>query len=554
MLEIIGDTKAEQKLNHPSSNRYLGVVEAATWASKYTGREITSVNISYLIQYGRIQKIGTNGTNSIDRDELKKYYDQLRREDEWKSQLGDDLNWDLSFEGVREKERTKHVHRLHPYKGKYIPQLVEYFLDRKTDNFKQQVFFSPTDIVLDPFCGSGTTLVQANELGIHGVGIDISSFNCMISNVKVQHHDVPQLHCAILELTRQLEKFVADSGILEFDEALASLLTRFNAEHFPSPQYRRDVASGAIDEASHGHEKEQQLASEYHAIVTQQNIDICPSCDGTFLSKWLMPSIRKEVLFLRDEIAKVEDTNVRSALSVILSRTVRSCRATKHADLGTLKEPTTGVYYCKKHGKMCKPLFSMLSWWKRYSIDTLQRFQEFDKLKTATHQVCVQGDSRAIDLIGELTKVHSDFSQMVAKHKIKGIFSSPPYVGLINYHEQHAYAYELFDLARDDDLEIGPLFSGQGKKAKENYVTGIAECLIGCKPHLQDNYDVFLVANDKHGLYPSIADRAEMEIVNQFQRPVLCRVEKDRSTAFSETIFHLKDKTACRSQTKDNRQ
>lgn len=35
---------------------------------------------------------------------------------------------DLSFANVREYERTRHVHRLHPYLGKFIPQLVEVFL------------------------------------------------------------------------------------------------------------------------------------------------------------------------------------------------------------------------------------------------------------------------------------------------------------------------------------------------------------------------------------------------------------------------------------------
>lgn len=38
------------------------------------------------------------------------------------------LGSDLTFIGVREFERTKHVHRLHPYLGKFIPQLVEVFL------------------------------------------------------------------------------------------------------------------------------------------------------------------------------------------------------------------------------------------------------------------------------------------------------------------------------------------------------------------------------------------------------------------------------------------
>ncbi|MGE0087128.1 MAG: DNA methyltransferase [Desulfococcaceae bacterium] len=40
------------------------------------------------------------------------------------------------------------------------------------DDFKKDVYFKPGDIVLDPFCGSGTTLVQANEMGMHAIGID----------------------------------------------------------------------------------------------------------------------------------------------------------------------------------------------------------------------------------------------------------------------------------------------------------------------------------------------------------------------------------------------
>ena len=45
---------------------------------------------------------------------------------------------------------------------------------------------------------------------------------------------------------------------------------------------------------------------------------------------------------------------------------------------------------------------------------------------------------------------------------------------------------------------------------------------------------------------PEIARLAGMKIVTRFKRPVLNRVEKDRSHAYSETIFHLKEKNHIR--------
>jgi hypothetical protein len=228
-------------------------------------------------------------------------------------------------------------------------------------------------------------------------------------------------------------------------------------------------------------------------------------------------------------------------VSVILSRTIRSCRATTHADLATLLEPVTTTYYCSKHGKICKPLFSIMKWWKTYSNDTVSRLQQFDKLRTNTFQLCLTGDSRNMDIFEQVNKKHPEFGKLLKKKKIKGIFSSPPYVGLIDYHEQHAYAYDLFGFDRKDELEIGPLFKGQTKEAKQNYIQGISDVLNNCKGFLADDYNIFLVANDKYNMYPTIAENAGMIIVNQFKRPVLNRTEKDK-TAYSESIFQLKNK------------
>jgi len=73
-----------------------------------------------------------------------------------------DLSW--SERDLPERERTKHVHRLHPYLGKFIPQLVEALLERHV----------PRGRVLDPFAGSGNGLysILRHVPGAEGIGFD----------------------------------------------------------------------------------------------------------------------------------------------------------------------------------------------------------------------------------------------------------------------------------------------------------------------------------------------------------------------------------------------
>ncbi|MBU0529345.1 site-specific DNA-methyltransferase, partial [bacterium] len=253
---------------------HLNINQACDWASKHLNKNVSKSNLSYLIQYGRIKNLGDNGTIIIDRDELKEYYkwSNGNKEKSWKKKLGDDLNWDLSFDNLNEKDTTKHVHRLHPYKGKFIPQLVEYFLDNHIDDFKKEVFFKKGNTILDPFCGSGTTLVQSNELGIHSIGIDVSAFNVQISNAKVGKYDLREIQKTAQYISKQLRSFLSTRKNIEFERKLLAELKGFNDKNFPSPEFKYKVRRKDVNEKVYGAEKETEFLPVYNNLIKEYGI------------------------------------------------------------------------------------------------------------------------------------------------------------------------------------------------------------------------------------------------------------------------------------------
>lgn len=79
--------------------------------------------------------------------------------------------------GMKKQATRYSVHGMHEYKGKFNPQVVRALLN---------IFgVQPGQSVLDPFCGSGTTLVECAHLGASGVGTDINPFAVMVANAKL---------------------------------------------------------------------------------------------------------------------------------------------------------------------------------------------------------------------------------------------------------------------------------------------------------------------------------------------------------------------------------
>jgi len=377
-----------------------------------------------------------------------------------------EINLSWTERQLPQRLRTKHVHGLHPYLGKFVPQLVEVFL---------RYYYKPGQRVLDPFVGSGTTLVEANVLGIHSVGVDISEFNCLLSRVKTARYDLPRLHAEIAGILRRAKRLTSQR------ERAAQL-----------PLLSEDVLEEP-SELSH---------------------------TSAYLEQWYAPQARRELLIYRDLIA---DYHYQDVLKVILSRAARSARQAPHYELDWPKEPVKEPYYCHKHKRICRPVEEAFKFLKRYSQDTFDRVRAFDTIRQDVEVAVIHGDARIVELEGQFD----------------GIFTSPPYVGLIDYHEQHRYAYELLDLRDMSESEIGALSAGQSEQAKRLYSQGIGQVLENVIPHVQAGGVIVFVVNDRFGLYDEIISAAGLHLERRLSREVNRRTGR-RSSGFREDIFIMR--------------
>jgi DNA methylase len=350
------------------------------------------------------------------------------------------LSW--SERELPERERTKHVHRLHPYLGKFVPQLVEIVLAR---------YFRTGQHVLDPFAGSGTTLVQALESGLDATGVDVAAFNCLLMDVKTRSYNP----CVL----------------------------------------------------------EQELRAA-HARIGEKT-SVRPS---SFIRRWYAPQAARELLAFRALVDEYEHADV---LRVVLTRAARSARRTTHFDLEFPREPQLEPYWCHKHRRECRPVETAAQFLRRYTLDTLARLKEFARVRARNRAATV---------------IHGDVREERLSRRYDGVLTSPPYPGLIDYHEQHRYAYELLGLDDRRELEVGAAAAGTSRVALAAYADGIVEGLVNASRALRRGAPVVIVINDRRDLYPEILERAGLRLEQRLRRHVNRRTGRRAGEFFEDVL------------------
>src|SRR5262245_13589937 len=369
-----------------------------------------------------------------------------RTQDALYAEIDLELSW--SEEALPQVERTKHVHGLHPYLGKFVPQLVEVFLRR---------FFTPGGCVYDPFVGSGTTLVEANAYGADAIGCDISAFNCLLAEVKTARYSLGELELGL---------------------------------------------RGALDDAR------------------RHPADADAAAASPWLREWFAPRALGELLAYRAAIGRLPAPHA-AAGQVILARAARSARRTTHFDLDFPKQPVTEPYHCFKHKRTCRPTEQAAKFLARYTGDTIRRIRDFAALRAARSVTVLHDDARTVALPS-----HPD-----------GVFTSPPYPGLIDYHEQHRYAYELLGLADRRTEEIGAASAGRARAAIERYVEDMTRAFANTRRQLAPGARVLIVVNDSKALYPRILEGAGLRLEERITRHVNRRTGRRAGEFFEDVLI-----------------
>lgn len=275
------------------------------------------------------------------------------------------------------------AHGLHEYRGKFIPQIV-----RATANI---LGLKPGSLVLDPFCGSGTVLLEAAHLGLDAAGFDLHPLAVEIANSKV---------------------------------------TAFHA----SREDVRMAAESLIEIVSPGTDlSDRRLSAWLDQNGASQLIERLPNL--TYLRDWFPELVLKQLAFTLDAISRHVPAVLQSTFRVMLSDIVRDVSWQEPADLRIRRRAERAENYAA--------LARLVDGVRRKAdaICATPACQHASRIQVAT-----LADARDFRVAGPALREH--FGRRLAD----AVISSPPYATALPYVDMHRLSLCLLGLITDRQI------------------------------------------------------------------------------------------------------
>lgn len=140
----------------------------------------------------------------------------------------------IDLDAITTREKQALTHNIHPYPAKYIPQIPGSLID--------YLGIHAHSVVMDPFCGSGTTLLEAAIRGHYAIGTDSNPIATLISRTKCTILSKDQ--CALIDtFLSRLDRFDAT------DDSVIVIPDFLNRDHWFQKNMQKELGyiRGLID-------------------------------------------------------------------------------------------------------------------------------------------------------------------------------------------------------------------------------------------------------------------------------------------------------------------